>query len=380
MGLAILGKFAIIQIITVLLPAFIGCGFMTMLARDAVVQAMEVTLKHLLWQWQYLTVMYSLILGVLITIQNYINLEGFWLWAVALTAFHHFNQDGMQLLINRKRPVIASILFFLRDGGWAIIFMVVAYIDETYRTLEYMVLFWMATQAIGLLWLYVVTRDWGWLANLSLLPYRWLWERIITTRLFWLYGVTDNLSGHADKVIISSLLGFELTGVYSFYNQMALAIKNVIHSSIYQIKRPYMVEAYKAGRLTEHRAITLKLIRDCGLLYFGMGVATAFVVWYGLPTMDRPLLIEFYMVLWIVLIGGLTRMLADCAAYGLFTAHADKAFVFSSVLAMMVSLLGNIILVQLFGIWGAATTVILIAMALAAWRYYYLAQKWKGIV
>lgn len=378
MGVHELGQFALLNSAMVILPAIMGFGIMTYLAREAVTQPLEQTTADLLQLWRWATLGYAALLALSVPVASSAGDSWIIVVAVALAWLEHINNDAFQILLNRKQPVTGHLIVFIRQAGWTYLFMLQAYLVPSFRTMEALALWWLLGQAVGLAWFGTIVRHWPWRQASQGLSIRWLKTSVRRSRLFWLHNITDGLSSNADRLIISALVSVEMTGIYTFFWQIANAIRGLVYSAIYQPQRPYLIEAFSQGDLRQHRHRTLTICRHVTVSGAGLMAVTFAMVWLALPYLGKAEIMTWFWIFPWILAATLTRIAADAFSYGLFSSRQDTAFVGSFLLAMGLSWGANLALVPWLGIFGASLAGGLVAIGIGLWSFRALDKVWRA--
>jgi len=377
-GVDDLGRFALLNSINFILPAFLGLGLITHIARESVAHSIEEVTASLIKLWQLIIVLYAITFALSLAVGQFLGINLFLISAgIILALLEQINGDTTQILINRKKPIIANFLMFLRIGGWVYAYIIAAFLIPELRTLEILIYFWITGQVLGLLLFIFVARAWPWIQEFQYVSKQWILFELKPSWIFWINSVADSLSSNADRVIISMILGFELTGVYVFFLQIFDSVRTIVYASIYQLRRPSMISAFFENKIDLHKKITLGVSKEATALSILLMVIIYTVLHFGIPYLERPLVTQYLWIAPYIMLAVILRILADSFSYGLFTAKKDKAFVVSSIIAMVFSLLCNVLFLPIFGIIGAAFSALIVAISIGIWRYHALSSFWN---
>jgi O-antigen/teichoic acid export membrane protein len=276
--------------------------------------------------------------------------------------------EASDMLIARRRVMLANWLGFLRHGLWPLPVIAVGLFDVRARTLEAVLTGWVA--ALVLSWLILASllaRHHRW--RHARPQWRWIGQALRGSLVLYVKDVSGAVSSFIDRFLISVVLGLELTGVYTLF----WSIANVVHSlaifGVLQTHLARLVSAAHDGRgdfLDFKRQLEIETGAWAVIIAALIGGATPFVVAY----LDRPPLADNLAVFWLILAATLMRIAADGYGYVIYALHRDRAIAAIAVAGAAASALFNVMLTPLAGLWGAAMAFFLTATGLFAARFY----------
>jgi O-antigen/teichoic acid export membrane protein len=181
--------------------------------------------------------------------------------------------------------------------------------------------------------------------------------------------LSNMVSIFSDRFIISTLLGLELTGVYTLFWSIANVIYSVVVVGLLLTQVAPLVEAAKKG-LTQFSAVKrrIQIELSCWVLLLAGGAAV--VTPLLLPYLDRPLLQDNIAVFWIVLLAMIMRIAADGYGFALLALQRDRAIAIVAVLSAVVSAAATAVLTSHLGLPGAALAFAGSSAAIFIVRYW----------
>jgi O-antigen/teichoic acid export membrane protein len=372
LGLADLGIYGLLVAGTTIVPAIAGFGMTDWIVRRIVDLPSEQAMP-LMASRSSLTICVHLVVQPLLLLADFLLGEPVPLGLAALAGLilmlDNLNSEASDMLVARRHVLLANGLTFLRTGLWPLLVIAVGLAFPQTRTLEALLIGWAAMLVVtsfillGLLaqrgrWRHMHPQ-WG-----SYLP------QLAGSRALYVKDVSSTLGIFFDRFIISMFLGLELTGVYTFF----WSIANVVHSlALVGILLSQLAPLLSAGRKvdkTEFHAIERGMQIEIGawtlLLSLGIAVATPVL----LPYLGRPLLENYLVVFWMILVATILRVAADGYGYALLALNRDSEIAIIAFVGALASAVLNAILTPLAGLWGAATAYVITAAGLLAIRYY----------
>ncbi len=371
LGLEDVGRYALVQTLSGFLPALFSLGLSFYLAREAVTIPLEQATRNLWQQWQVATLLYLFTAGAAV-----MAAPPWMLFAVGIAWLTQLNDEGMQLLINKERPIIASAMQFLRDAGWAIAYMAAAFLTPALRSMEMILWFWLVGQGLGIAWYLLATRAWPWWAALTLVDGAFLRQTLPLSWKFWVFKVADAGSASVDKWLITALLGLEMTGIYALFSRVGQSLRALVISGVFPLHRAKLIAAYAAGRLSEHKTLTGRVVRESALFSGGIIAVTIPLFWYGLPYLGRPELAAYFWLLLLTLGAYFLRLLADCLTNSIYTARKDNQFTYSFMVVFVLGLTLNASLIPMMGLLGAVISYYLSGISLGIYSLVTLRRMW----
>ena len=289
------------------------------------------------------------------------------LLAGAILLLETLTNEMADVLVARRRILLANWLNFLRQGFWPVPVIVLGLLLPEARSLKVLLSFWCA--ALVLTWII--------LFGLLLQKGRWRYVRlqgrllldaVRGSRLLYLKDVSGTVSAFADRFLISLFLGLEISGVYSLF----WSITNVVHSLVMvvvlQTHVAPVIGAAKERTGAAFRALERRLQIEAtswAVLSAG-GIAALTPVL--LTFLDRPLIQGYLAVFWLVLLATLLRIGADGYALAIYAFHRDRAIALIAVAGALVSAALNVVLTPTVGLWGSALAYMLTSAGLLTAR------------
>jgi O-antigen/teichoic acid export membrane protein len=288
----------------------------------------------------------------------------------AILMLENLGAQAADMLIARGRVFLAYWITFLRTGFWPIPVMVLGLLYPETRTLEFVLLGWLAMLVVS----------WIVLFGLLLSKRRWrharphwgfLSQNLHGSLRLYVKDVSGTISAFLDRFLISAFLGLELTGVYTLYWSIASVMHSLAVFGVVQAQLPVLIAAGQSGDPKVFRVLERQLQIELGgwalLLALGTAVATPLF----LPFLDQPLVQDYLPVFWIVLGATLLRVAADGYGFVLLALGRDRAIAAIAVAGAAASAVLNLILTPLAGLMGAAVAYVIVSGGLFAARYYF---------
>lgn len=276
-------------------------------------------------------------------------------WFLLILATEHVSLESTRILIITSRPVHAYMGVFLRGGVWVYAIAVLMFTVPSSRSLETVLVWWALGGASSIVFAAVSLRDLPWRELRNRRPdWAWIYAGLHTARPFMLTAAGALTITYVDRFIIDRFVGREALGIYTFYSTMSIGMLSLGASVSHQFL-PKVISGYAAGAEACRTAL-----RSFFWSLFGLGLGTAVIAGLLMGPMLKLLGLAAYAsgiwVFYAMLPGVFLRIIADVPSYALYAARSDNYLLLCNLGAALVSTLLNVLLIPVFGIYGAAFT------------------------
>jgi len=353
-------------------PVVIGMGMVHVIMRDAVVLPLAELTRHLRHYWAFTLGVYAALAGVVLLASMLFGASSLWLLIVAVMFFEHFGNDIFQLFSNLDRPLPANITAFLRGAAWILLYIPLAYLDESFRNLPALFLFWLGGSAVAMGMFFFLARAWPWRSVLSARRgIAWIVNTIRNSILIYISDLSFVASLYIDRYLVTLFLGLELAGVYFLYWSVANAASNLVSMTVLQLQRPRLIKAHYTGE-QQHRDLCGSFLRTTGWITISLSMITGLAFHLLLPLFKQPFVSEHLAAFWLIMAGLAMRSMADAGAMALFTAHRDRIMTLTNVIAVIGLSAAEMMLLPVLGLYGAGSAILVTFSAVTAWRCWLI--------
>ncbi|MBR1249474.1 hypothetical protein JQ609_21405 [Bradyrhizobium sp. AUGA SZCCT0169] len=286
-------------------------------------------------------------------------------WFLLILITEHISLEATRILIITERPVRAYIGVFLRGGIWVYAMAVLMFTTPSTRTLEMVLVWWALGGTLAIAFS---------AASLSGLPWRELrgyrpdWNAIFaglrTARPFMLTAAGALVISYVDRFVIDMFVGREALGIYTFYSTILIGLLSLGASVSHQFL-PKVISGYTASA-EAYRAALRSFFWSLLALALGTIIISGLLMGPMLNVLGLSVYASGIWVFYAMLPGVFLRMMADVPSYALYAARSDSYLLFCNLGAALISTLLNVLLVPIFGIYGAALTGGIASAALLA--------------
>lgn len=375
LGLSDLGLYGLFVAGVTILPAFAGFGTNDWIGRRAARSAFPVV-APLIFTRLGLSASFNIGLQVLAYALNYaLGTIVPWhtmLLCSAIVMLEHLADDIAIFLMYRGHAVLGHVLLFLRAGLWPLFVIAAGILFPEWRTLEALLVGWLG----GLIVM------WALLALIFLRMRAWSHCRIETELLtsgiresvpFFLKDMSIAAGLYLDRFLVSTLLGLEASGVYTFFWSVANVLHNITLSAIFQPKVAAIMRAAGDGSAI-FRNVFFHAIRQSIVVAFVFGLILVGLMPVIISALDKPALAQMQPLFAIVIIATIVRLSLDSYNYALVALHLERLLAILSLAAMPVAAALQFGLISTTGLYGAAWAYLLTGLVIIAPRLWAVSR------
>ena len=380
MGFEMLGLYGLITAAIIFSAVFLGLGLTHTLMRKAVTQSPEDITKEIWCYGQFMALIYAVVFIVSLIIGVVLD-EIFLVLCITLLALlEHINNHFYVLLLNRSRILSSNVLHFIRSGAWMAAFMVMSFMVQLFTTMENLLLGWLIGNILAVLGFFWFTRAWPWgFQRFEKSMKHWFIDEFKYSRIPYLESIAITVSVYIDRYLITLFLGLELTGVYVFFWSIGSALNNLIITGVIQFSRPKMVQAFKENSV-EYFVIFKSCLRLTMITTSSMGAIIVGAIYFVLPYINRPMILEWYPILWLVIIGCVLNMVVQAQKLVFYSQHRDD-LTLKICLTLLVFAVGlNSVFIPTLGVWGAVISSICLSLLGIIIQYAYIKKLFSAYV
>jgi O-antigen/teichoic acid export membrane protein len=370
LSLADLGIYGLLIAGTTIVPAVAGFGMTDWIRRKIVdlprAEAIELIVARLGLTVSVHLFVQPLALGLDLLLGQPIPIELAAMGGLILL-LEHIGSESNDLLVARRRILLSQTLSFLRAAVWPLTVIAIGLLHPPARTLTFMLTVWLIVVAVnGLILLglfYSRTRTFFVPVHVGMVL-----QQLRGSWVLYVRDLSNQVNTFSDRFIISTLLGLELTGVYTLFWSIANVIYSVAVVSLLLTQVAPLVDAARRG-YAQFSAVKRRIQIELAGWVLGLAAGAAIATPLLLPFLNRPLLQANLAVFWIILAATIMRVAADGYEVALLALERDRAIAVVAVLSAVTSAAATAVLTSLMGLWGAAAAFMITTSATFVARY-----------
>jgi O-antigen/teichoic acid export membrane protein len=274
-------------------------------------------------------------------------------WFLLILLTEHISLEATRFLIIMSRPVRAYMVVFLRGAVWVYAIAILMITTPSSRSLETVLVWWAFGGASSILFTVVSLRDLPWRELRNRRPdWTWIGNGLQTARPFMLTAAGALVISYLDRFVIDAFVGREALGVYTFYSTILIGLLSLGGSVSHQFL-PKVIAGYAAGPAAYRAALS-----SFSWSMLSLAFATTVISALSMAPLLKILGLSTYSAsigaFYAMLPGIFLRMLADVPSYALYAARSDNYLLLCNLGSAVVSAVLNVLLVPVYGIYGAA--------------------------
>lgn len=294
-----------------------------------------------------------------------------------LLVFEHLSTEIYRLLIALKRPISASFSFFVRNGSWAYVLMVVILYDIIELDLNTVLMYWVAASGLSILFGCArLELQWGDIFK-GRVNWRWIRLGAVVGAGFLVGTIFMRASGIVDRYLIQLFMGNYYVGIYMLYISIAGLASSFFESGVLMHAFPDILEAKKLGNAALFRSrlrnLFVQSIYVSLILVVGAYAVFQLTLYFSVLPSDYGKETVCFLV---VLLGVFVKNLSFTPHYGLYASGMDSKILYSSIIGFLVGVVLCIYLIPSLGITGAAIAMLIANLVILAVKStYYVVYK-----
>ena len=285
-------------------------------------------------------------------------------WFYPLLVLEYLAHEATRVLIALSRPTAGYIVLFIRSAAW-VYFVIGWFFWSGGATITTVWILWLVGVAASVVVAVVKFGRMPWRHVLHTpVNWRWIGQGIRTAPPFLITAAAALSLMYIDRFFIRAYQDLSALGVYTFFSGIAVGLHTLVQTGVLSLRIPRIVSASRAGdtvKFEQEMSSLLKATAAGALIIVAPAVLAIYpMVWI----IGRPEYIASVGVFFVLLAGTLVRCIAEVFVYRLYARHQDLHLLAVNGLSFAVVLVGNLMLVPVYGIMGAATANVVAALSL----------------
>lgn len=353
---------------------FVGFEFYTFSTRDLVARPRTEWPGFLSSQMVFFCLMYVVVLPASSIL--------FWLemlpWSVlgafiALVVLEHLSTELMRLLVAIEKPLLATLIIFVKQALWAICFTFAMWLSPDFRNISDLLIFWVVGTFVSILVGLGPLLALDWKRAFVELNWRWVRSGIVVAIPLLVSSVAVKSMFTFDRYAFEALNGLAMLGAYSVYMGVASAMLSFMESGVFVFYYPKMMKAYKEKNMPEFELAYRKLAKQSALwlVVLMMGAVVAGIVIF--PILAEPVYAENLALFGAIVVTMATFIVGYVFQYGLYTTTRDRSIIVANVVGLVLAAIILFIISQYTSYW-AVTISMFIGSGVATFLKY---RKWR---
>lgn len=318
---------------------FVGLDYYTFVSRKIVSIPSEKQGQLLKGQAFLSLGLYVLLIPIMLTVLIKMNWPSYLIiWFIPILVLEHFNQEMTRLLIALQEQLASSVVLFFRQGSWALVAIVAMMLDESVRSLGFVMAIWACAGIIAAVVAIINLKKLG--VSGWALPVDWSVVRAGVATSLLLLIATLSIRGVQtfDRYWIEALTGIESVAPYVLFMGVAGTLLVFLDAAVFSFGYPSMIRLIAERKYLEFQKTVKIMLLQVSIVC----VAFSLVSWLLLPVLlkwiGNPVYANVIGLYPWILSAMVINALSMVPHYGLYTQGVDRAIVTSHISALLVFL------------------------------------------
>lgn len=257
-------------------------------------------------------------------------------WFFTLVVLEHLGQELNRLLVAISKPLLASVVLFLRSGLWVIVVVSVFWLSEDARQLEFVFAAW----SLGALLACLLGSSvlFGLEGESLRKNINWSWIRRGVRVALPLLIATLAVRGifALDRYWVQAVADVEVLAAYVLFAGVANAVMSFLDAGVFVFLYPKLISAYhKADRIAFDKGFRQLLIQTL-VVTATLSVLAVILIFPLLDWLDRPTYSNNLPVLYWLLLAIFFNAISMVPHYGMYAMSYDRPIIVSHIMTLII--------------------------------------------
>ena len=269
----------------------------------------------------------------------------------SVSIIEHLNSEIFRLLLALRKTVIANLLFFIRNGLWPLVILVLYYFNFQFN-ISILLSYWLYASILALIIGLIFLRK-KYKLDLSLIDKKTIIASYKYAFIFFIGTIAYKIVEFSDRYFIDYYLDKESVGVYSLYSQFGSVLNTIIFTIVISIGYPKLLKAIYSNNLKQ-------IIKERNNMLMEIVIISILTLLGGyllldtlLAIIDKPLYFKFNYLFYLVIISNIIFNLSYVYHFIMIGYKKDFKITILTLIGAAINIILNIILIQKHGIIGA---------------------------
>lgn len=296
-------------------------------------------------------------------------------WVYILLVLDHLSQELYRVLLVFKKPVIASALFFIKVGLWILpLFTLWIFGGEQFRNIKTLLVFWTIFEFISIIFGLYFFKKLPFKINLkNTINWKWIKKGLLISLPFFIGTIASNVIEFSDIYMIKAhygKLGDTQNGIYGFFVGMGNIVQMFVQAAILIVFAPKLIESFTKDR-KKYNILHKQMAKQNILVSIAISIIVIIFLYPLVSFLEKTEITEHFNLIFILVGAKVLFNISMIYHYHLYVRHADKSIITTMILAAIANVLLNILLIPLYGIYGAAYATLISFVLILVLKYYF---------
>ena len=293
-----------------------------------------------------------------------------------LVITEHVSNELMRVLIVVSRPYLANVVFFLRQGLWAVLLLPLFYFLPDSRHFNVILIAWITGAIVSIFLAVAAMRQLPWRAVLRE-PVHWarIWQGLKISRPFMISAFCALSMLYIERFFVNYYCGLDAVGIYTFYAGLSLTLHNLVNTGVSKMRLAQLLAAWKQRNHSQFQYESLRMLKETTLFVVIFAIFSLCLIYPFVHFLNKPVYLDHLSIFYFLLFGAACRSIADVPLYTLYAQHSDRLLLIINLAAFCIMLIGNSLLVPRYGLVGAALSSASASLVLLCYSFIVMMQR-----
>tara|TARA_B110000238_G_scaffold192843_1_gene228585 strand:+ start:739 stop:1983 length:1245 start_codon:yes stop_codon:yes gene_type:complete len=269
----------------------------------------------------------------------------------SVSIIEHLNSEIFRLLLALRKTVIANLLFFIRNGLWPLVILVLYYFNFQFN-ISILLSYWLYASILALIIGLIFLRK-KYKLDLSLIDKKTIIASYKYAFIFFIGTIAYKIVEFSDRYFIDYYLDKESVGVYSLYSQFGSVLNTIIFTIVISIGYPKLLKAIYSNNLKQIIKERNNMLMEIVIISILTLLGGYLILDTLLAIIDKPLYFKFNYLFYLVIISNIIFNLSYVYHFIMIGYQKDFKITILTLIGAAINIILNIILIQKYGIIGA---------------------------
>ena len=269
----------------------------------------------------------------------------------SVSIIEHLNSEIFRLLLALRKTVIANLLFFIRNGLWPLVILVLYYFNFQFN-ISILLSYWLYASILALIIGLIFLRK-KYKLDLSLIDKKTIIASYKYAFIFFIGTIAYKIVEFSDRYFIDYYLDKESVGVYSLYSQFGSVLNTIIFTIVISIGYPKLLKAIYSNNLKQIVKERNNMLMEIVIISILTLLGGYLLLDTLLAIIDKPLYFKFDYLFYLVIISNIIFNLSYVYHFKMIGYQKDFKITILTLIGAAINIILNIILIQKYGIIGA---------------------------
>ena len=272
-----------------------------------------------------------------------------------LVTVEHVSNELMRVLIVLSRPYLANVVYFIRQGIWIIFLLPLFYFVPASRHFNAVFVAWIIGALFSIFIASIGLKHLPWRV-IWYEPIQWvrIWQGLKVSRPFMVSAFCALSMLYIERFFVNYYCGLEAVGIYTFYAGLSLTLHNLVNTGVSKMRLAQLLAAWKQNNRSNFHDEAMRMLKETALFVVLFAAFSLCLIYPFVNFINKPIYLSHLSIFYFLLFGAACRSIADIPLYTLYAQHSDRLLLSINLSAFCILLLGNAVLVPLYGLTGAA--------------------------